>query len=58
MILHNNINYLAEVVGKKEVETFSTFEKRKNSLTNQIAKNLSSGINKHDVIQTNKSKWK
>ena len=58
MILHNNINYLAEAVGKKEVETFSTFEKRKNSLTNHIAKNLSYGINKHDVIQTNKSKWK
>ena len=58
MILHNNINYLAEVVGKKEVETFSTFEKRKNSLTNHISKNLSYGINKHDIIQTNKCKWK
>ena len=41
IILRNNINYLAEVVAKEKVETLSTLEKRKNSLTNHIAKNLS-----------------
>ena len=39
--IRNNINYLAEVVAKEKVETLSTLEKRKNSLTNHIAKNLS-----------------
>ena len=34
IILRNNINYLAEVAAKKKGETLSTFEKRKNSLTN------------------------
>ena len=58
MILRNNTNYLAEVVAKKKVETLSTFEKRKNSLTNHIAKNLSYDTNKHDIIQTSTCKWK
>ena len=56
MILRNNTNYLAEVVAKKKVETLSTFEKGKNSLTNHIAKNLSYDTNKHDIIQTSTRK--
>ena len=47
IILCNNTNYFAEVVAKKKVETLSTFEKQKNSLTNHIAKNLSYDTNKH-----------
>ena len=34
-------------MAKKKVETLSTFEKQKNSLTNHIAKNLSYDTNKH-----------
>ena len=45
-------------MAKKKVETFSTFEKRKNSPTNHIAKNLSDDTNKHDIIQANRCKWK
>ena len=56
MILRNNTNYLAEVEAKKKVETLSTFEKQKNSLTNHIAKNLSYDTNKRDIIQTNTCK--
>ena len=55
-MLCNNINSLAEVVTKKKVETLSTFEKRKNWLTNHIAKNLSYDTSKHDIIQTNTCK--
>ena len=57
-MLRNNINYLAEVVAKKKVETLSTFEKRKDSLANHNAKSLSYDTNKHDIIQTNTCKWK
>ena len=38
-------------MAKKKVETLSTFEKRKNPLTNHITKNLSYDTNKHDIIQ-------
>ena len=51
------INYSAEVVAKK-VETFSTFEKRKNSLTNHITKKLSYDTNQHGIAQSNIWKWK
>ena len=55
-MLRNNINYLAEVVAKKKVETLSTFEKRKDALANHNAKSLSYDTNKHDIIQTNTCK--
>ena len=61
IILHNNTRstiLLSRSRGEKKVETLSTFEKRKNSLTNYIAKNLSYDTNRHDIIQTNTCKWK
>ena len=38
-------------MAQEKVETLSTFEKRKNSLTNHITKILLHDTNKHDIIQ-------
>ena len=51
------INYSAEVVAKRS-RNISTFEKRKNSLTNHITKKLSHDKNKHGIFQSNTWKWK